>query len=276
MNELEELIEEVFTHFGAAYCHSEVLHRTLCITFAMATFERAEDITGPRIEEKLSLAFSLTLGQVAEKSKELFPCDLQEKLQIAVDKRNYLAHHFWFERCHLMFSQQTLREQRQELIEFREFFNRLDETITKYFKSKFQSLGLTDELIQESFAKLMAGEIEEPFISQRLPKKQERIVRVWDVKVGDKQKTQIFETEDGCLWQLSDVGLGWTRFEKPLSDWSINESLQKYLPAMINPRPPIAEPWTYEFNLAKGVVFWVKRGSREKSYKMGIKKPSKS
>jgi hypothetical protein len=91
------------------------------------------------------------------------------------------------------------------------------------------------------------------------------------VEVNGGLITQIFETEDGELWQLSDVGLGWSRFNKIGSDWKINERIQEHLPAYINPRPPIDSPWNYEFQLAKNVTFFVKRGKREKSYKWGIK-----
>ncbi len=272
----EDLIKEVFTQFGEAYCSSEVLHRGLCYTYALATFDEAEDITRPRIEEKLALAFSLTLGQIVEKTKGLFPSELQERLQVALDKRNYLAHRFWFERNHLMFSEPGLLELRQELLELTDLFGRSDEAITEYFEPKRQSMGITDELIQEWFDRLKAGEPDRPLLSQRLLRKQERVVRVWDVEVGDNLVTQILETEDGCLWQFCDVGLGWTRFVQPAPDWTINERLQRHLPANINPRPAIIKPWNYEFNLAKAAVLWVKQGKRERSYTWGIRTSSKS
>ena len=276
METQEQLVKEVFAQFGAAYYHSEVLHRGLCNIYALATFEKAEDITRPRIEEKLALAFSLTLGQIVEKTKGVFSGGIQRRLEVALDKRNYLAHRFWFERSPLMFSEPDLLGLRQELLELTNLFGELDEAITESLDPRRQAMGLTDDLIQESFDKLIAGEPDEPLISQRLLKKQERIVRVWDVKVGDNLVTQIFETEDGCLWQFCDVGLGWTRLEKPAPEWTINERLQEYLPANINPRPSITEPWNYEFHLAKGAVLWVKRGKRERSYTWGIEAPSKS
>jgi hypothetical protein len=272
----EELIKEVFAHFGAAYYHSDVLHRGLCNAYALMTFKKPEDATRPRIEEKLALAFSLTLGQVIEKAKDLLPVNLQQRLEVALSKRNYLAHHFWFDRSPLMFSEQGLLELREELLEYIDLFSKLDEEITAYFRPKREAFGVTDELIFESLNKLIAGEPDEPLISQRLPKKQERVVRVWDVKVGDNLTAQIFETEDGCLWQFSDIGLGWTRFDKPMLNWTINERIQKYLPANINPRPPITEPWNYAFVLSGGAVLWVKRGKRERSYTWGIKVSSKS
>ena len=265
-----ELIKEVFARFGAAYYHSEVLHRGLCNVYALATFNRAEDIIRPRIEEKLAIAFSLTLGQIVEKTKSLFPMDLQQRLEVALDKRNYLAHHFGFDRSPLMFSEQGLLEMHKELLEFSDLFRELDETITEYIKPKRQAMGITDDLIQKSFDRLIAGEPDEPLISQRLPRKQEHIVRAWDVKVADNMISQVFESEDGFLWQFCDVGLGWTLFEKPAPDWVINKRLHKYLPANINPRPPITEPWNYKFRLTKEAVLWVKRGKRERSYTWGI------
>jgi len=78
------------------------------------------------------------------------------------------------------------------------------------------------------------------------------------------------------LWQLSDVGLGWSKFAKPESHWKVNKKFQKYLPANINPRPLINDSWNYEFQLVKGAVFWVNRGKREKSYTWGIKEPRKT
>jgi hypothetical protein len=276
METQEELIKEVFAQFGAAYYHSEVLHRGLCCVYGLATFDKAEDITRPRIEERMVLAFSLTLGQIVEKTKDLLPSDLQQRLDLALDKRNYLAHRFWYERCTLMFSEQGLRELHQELLELTVLFSDLDEAITEWFRPQCQAMGVTDEVIQASLEKLIAGEPDQPLMSQRSPKKQERMVRVWDVKVGDNGIAQIFETEDGCLWQFCDVGLGWTHFERTAPDWSINEKLQRYLPANINPRPTTTKPWNYEFRLAKGAVLWVKQGKRERSYAWGVKVPSKS
>jgi len=269
----EDLIKETFTWFGAAYYYSEVLYRELCNVYVIATFEKPENVTRPRVEEKLAFAFSLTLGQIIEKIKKFLPNDLQRRLESALDRRNYLAHHFWFERCLLMFSEQSLFQVRQELIELTDMFKTLDEDITKYFLPRYKTFGITDEIMKEAFKKILAGKPIEPLIPQRFPRKQERVVRAWNVKVSNNATTLIFETEDGCFWQLCDVGLGWTYFQTPGSDWQINEKIQKYLPADINPRPPIVEPWNYEFNLSKGTKLWVKRGKRERTYIWGIKAP---
>ncbi|MEP7287327.1 MAG: hypothetical protein ABI947_16345 [Chloroflexota bacterium] len=273
MDNLEDLIKEVYAAFGLAYYHSEVLYRGLCVIYSMMTFENKEDITQPRVEEKLNDIYSLTLGQAKQKVSHLLPTDLQQQLEVALEKRNYLAHHFWFEQCHLMFSEQDLLGLYRELHNLSEMFSSLDESLTEYFKPKFEAFGVNDELVQDSMDKLMKGELDESLISQRKPKKQEHIIRVWDVNTTENLSTQIFESEDGCFWQLCDVGLGWTKFDKSNLDGKINEKIQQYLPANINPRPNCSEPWNYEFTLAKGTTLQIRRGKREKSYFLRIKAP---
>lgn len=276
MDNKSELTKEVFARFGTAYFESEVLHRGLCYVYALAGFDKPESITRPRIDEKLSYSFSLTLGQVIKEAKPLFSDDIQQLLDLALSKRNYLAHHFWFEQNYLMFDEKGLLQLQQELIELTDFFDNVDKTIVEFFRPIREKIGISDEIIKEAYERLLQGEKDKPLISQRMPKKQERVLRVWDVEVTNGLITQIFETDDGNLWQLCDIGLGWTKFEKPESNWNINENIQKHLPANINPRPTRSESWNYEFQLAKGAIFWVKRGKREKSYTWGVKEPLKT
>jgi hypothetical protein len=273
MDKQSELIKEVFTRFGIAYYESEVLHRGLCNIYTLATFDKPENATRPRIDEKLTYAYSLTLGQVIKESKDLFPTEIQEQLNLALSKRNFLAHHFWFKNNYLMFDEQGLLQLQKELIDFTDFFDELDKTISNFFQPIQHRFGITDEMIQEIYEKLLHGDQDEPLISQRTLKKQEHLVKVWDVEVNDSLVTQIFETDDGNFWQLSDVGLGWSRYTKPEFHWKINEKIQRYLPTNINPRPPISESWNYKFQLAKGAVFWVKPGKRQNSYTWGISEP---
>ena len=253
METQEQLVKEVFAQFGAAYYHSEVLHRGLCNIYALATFEKAEDITRPRIEEKLALAFSLTLGQIVEKTKGLFSGGIQQRLEVALDKRNYLAHRFWFERSPLMFSEPDLLGLRQELLELTNLFGELDEAITESLDPRRQAMGLTDELIQESFDKLIAGESDEPLISQRLLKKQERIVRAWDVKVGDNLVTQVFEHG---RWVSLAVLRCWPRkerLEKPAPNGMQRKAARVSTLLTSTLDRPVTEPWNYEFRSCERV-----------------------
>ena len=122
MDEQSELIKEVFARFGTAYYESEVLHRGLCNIYALATFETPESVTRPRIDEKLTYAYSLTLGQVIKESRYSFPADIQYQLDLALSKRNFLAHHFWFEKNHMMLDRQGLITTSKRINRIHRFF----------------------------------------------------------------------------------------------------------------------------------------------------------
>ena len=119
-----ELIKEIYAQFGLAYYESECLHKELCNIFAIGSFTNREDITGPRVEEKMAHAFSLTLGEIVDALKDILPNELFMRLKSAVEKRNFLAHHFWFERAHLMHTSAGLYWMLKELSEFSEVIQR--------------------------------------------------------------------------------------------------------------------------------------------------------
>jgi hypothetical protein len=273
-NIMEEMTKEVYAHFGSAYFFSECVHKGLCNLYALLSFWDKSDITAPRLEEKLKQAYSLTLGQIANKAKPYLPDTLQSDLDKAIEHRNYLAHHFWFERCHLMPSLEGLEELRSELIDLANLFRKLDHDIEDFLQPKFNAYGIDEKLIQLSLNEVMAGKPMDPLPNKRYPKKQERIMRAWNVKGEDGKFTIIFESDDGILWQLCDVGLGWSAYDKPEPGWEIDKKLQKYLPATINPRPQISEPWNYAFQLSAKSVFWIARKKDEPMFRCGIRSNS--
>lgn len=266
-----DLIRELYARYGLAYYNSECLHKELCNTFAVVTFQKTEDVTRPRLEEKLSHAYSLPLGPLVEALREYLPTDLYIELNQIVDMRNFLAHHFWFERAHLMFTESGIIKMLEELDSYSLDFHRLDEKVSTYFGPKNQALGLTEELFQLALNECKGGKPMDPLPEKRKLKKQEQIVKAWECSDSDGTKSLFFQTDDGCLWQLCDVGLGWTHFESIRPEWELHPIINKYLPANINPRPKDANPWNYKFQLAHGASFWVRRGERVRSFKWGIK-----
>jgi hypothetical protein len=152
-------------------------------------------VSRPRFEEILVRSYSLTLGQVAEKLNESVDQGLFDRLTNAVKKRNFLAHHFWFERCHLMYSETGLSELRRELSEMSSLFNNLDSEVTEITFARMKALGISDEKVTNALEVILAGEPMESLPSLRLPKKQERIVRAWDVPMPNGS-TLVFQSED--------------------------------------------------------------------------------
>jgi hypothetical protein len=195
-------------------------------------------------------AFGMTLGQVVEALRPWTCLALQEMLQEAVVRRNFLAHRFWFERCHLAFTEEGVHKLIDDLTEVGAYFAHADRQAHVHFAEQSQRLGVTEEACQAAMVEMIENgkEWQAPSPQRRL-RKQETIVRIWDAPTADRQLTLIFELEDGSLWQLSDTGLGWTRFSTPASDWSQNLLLKPHLPARTNPRPGVPGSWEYDLVL---------------------------
>jgi hypothetical protein len=270
MNTESELdIKNLFALFGATYYHSECLHRGLCNLYVIGTFESKSYITNLRIEEKLAQAFKLTLGQLVQEVYPLVTTEMHQKLKAALEQRNFLAHHFWFDRIHLVYTYSGLAQLTDELDQLLTLFNQLNVEVEAVLKPILNDLGITDKILQESLEDVMAGK-NDPLMNQRSLKKQETIIQVWDMPTTAGGTTLLFETDDHQLWQLCDVGLGWTHHSEPQSDWKVNNKLQPHLPASINPRPKGSTAWNYEFQF-NGAVLWIKSGTLPQTFTWGIR-----
>lgn len=264
----EEEVKEVYARFGLAYYFSEVLHRGLCNYYALAPFELGDDVNKLRIEERLDLAWSTTLGQIVRHVADTeLPQDLVKRLDDAVERRNALAHDFWFENSHKLFSRSGVEELLEELDEAVEIFRTLDEEVEEYSRVKVDSLDVDEQVFQEALENILSGEEPEPLHDQRTLNKQERVVSAYGAPVSGGDLL-VFETEDGELWQLSDVGLAWAPFDEVGSEWTQVESLSPYLPATIDPRPEKKAPFHYSIELANGGALQIEKRGEEKVWRV--------
>lgn len=268
---LDPLIREVLAEFGDAYFHSENLHRELCHAYALLSFDDPSHVTGPRMIEVLESSYATTLGQTIRMLEEHTPVDLFTLLDDALSSRNFLAHRFWFERVQLMYSEEGLHSLITELAGYTSQFYTADQKVMEYFQPMKERFGIKQEIVNSLMKDVIAGKPPDPPFPQRKLMKSERIVQVWLITTA-KGETAIFETDDGLLWQLCDVGLGWSRFNKIGKDWKIHHDLKKYLPTTINPRPKCDKPWQYEFVLKPGILLWVKPGSKNRTFNWGLRK----
>lgn len=274
----DDLVREMYARFGLAYYHSEVLHRGLCIILAFSNIIRWDLMTRPRIEEHLAHAFSLTLGDVIAELDGKIPLEFSARLKDVLEKRNFLAHHFWFDRAHLMFHEDHVKGLIEELEGYSRLFDRMDEDTSSWFKDRRTEIGITDDILQQSMARVLSNQDGPPLpgkdairqVEKKLKGKQ-RLVRVWEFQLPEGGMPLVFELSDGTLWQLCDVGLGWTRFKKTEPHWVEHPAIKPYLPADIIPRSKGVRPWVYEFKLKRGAVLWVQPGRQPQTFRWGIR-----
>lgn len=272
IEEFNELSRDLFANFGMAYFSSECLHRELCNFYVLKFSIESPGMTRPRSEELYVTAESMTLGKIIDELKLKVEPRLADEFDKANLRRNYLAHHFWFKTAPLMFDREGVIQATNELREHQKYFSKLDEEISIISRKMSRSIGVTDKILEDSMSDLISGKSDEIRKPIRNLKKIEKIISVYDVSVTNLGNSFVFESEDGTLWQLCDVGLGWSAYDKKEDNWKPNPQFSFYLPFNINTRPKKFEKWKYEFEIGKGARFWVNKENEKSPFKWGIRK----
>jgi hypothetical protein len=260
-------VREVFAYFGRTYYLAEVLHRGLCNLYVVTQLPETGPVTRYRVEEHMAAAFKMTLGQVWNSVAFRFPPDGQRRVECAVERRNFLAHHFWFERIHLMSSADGRAQMMAELEQDASLFEQADSVVEALDPDQWKRFGLDETYLEAAMAEIAQGMRPTPLHSQRRLRKTETIVSAYEAGCV------FLETEDGTIWQLCDQGLGWCEHSKADPTWPRSSRLAPYLPAILNPRPPNHGAWNYELSLAQGALLIVRPGPDSKKYRWSIRGP---
>lgn len=249
----EEELREVYARFGLAYYFTEVLHASLANIYALAPFSSKDEIYKLRLEERYSLAWSTTLGQLMIKiDADMLPNEIINKFEKLLESRNSIAHGFWFKRIPHMHSLRGIEKLIGELDDVINEFRETNKVVSEIVRNKSAQLGITESELQQSSESVMSGHEMPDLHQQRRLKKNEHVANIYIVEI-DRGKTLVFQTKDRELWQLSEVGLAWSPFDEVKDEWTEIEEIKSYLPATIRPRPQIENPWHYAFQLSENV-----------------------
>jgi hypothetical protein len=96
-------------------------------------------------------------------------------------------------------------------------------------------------------------------------------VKAWDVPTSNGLAL-VLESADGLLWQLCDVGLGWTHFDGPQANWKINEKIQPHLPATVTSRPACSAPWNYDIEMGNNMLLSVWISPKDKMIRRTLRR----
>lgn len=257
-------LREVFARFGRAYYYAEVLSRGLLALCALYQLPKVGPITRPRVEELLSEAFKLTMGQAVKGVCSRFPPEIAKQLNEAVEKRNFLAHHFWYERAHLMTSKEGVREMINELEDLATLFQCMDAKVDCVLRELLTTIGCTEAMIAQGISEVMAGQPIDPLPKARRPSREVVVIGVFQAPslTSPGKHVLVFQTQDGSVWQLCDAGLGWSAYQNIDAGWKRVEKFADVLPARVNPRPPLRGPWHYNIDFGKRATLEVRPGMR--------------
>ncbi len=148
-----EHVKEVYAHFGLSIYLAQVLEHGIVNTFIF--LELIPRTKGKwKVDEfdaYLNGEFEKTLGRLINKLRSLTSIsdDLETTLHSALEKRNWLAHHYFRERSSQFMSEFGRNSMIQELQECQKLFNHADETLGAVLTPLRLKFGVTDSKIDE-------------------------------------------------------------------------------------------------------------------------------
>lgn len=273
-------IREVFAYYGRAMYCGQVLEKAIGVmlssVYAPTSPEqmskyRYDDLRQEHLNSKKTLGVLLSIFRQRAQPQDISA--IEDKLTIALEKRNWLAHSYWWDRA-LEFNTPDGRESMlSELEETTLLFEKITESLEQITSLFLYSKGIDLEAEMESLLK--SGYVP-PLPSTRKLNKQERLVQVYKYhsKLGDKViETPLFELEDHTYWTLCDVGLTYGPTSVDQSSIAALPEIQRLLPCNISPRPKDAANWNYNIELKDGYYIWVTLANQVEgfAFRWGIK-----
>jgi len=242
-DETSDATRDVYAHFGLAYFFAECLFQGLVNILAT----NGVGITRGSVEERMKQFSKCTLGPLVEAAKFTIPSEHHGDLDRALERRNFLAHGFWYQRVHQMTTLSDLAELQRELIADQERFRALSELADAIVSQRLRLAGVSEEEFTAAYEAAQTN-APEPFLDREPPKAKTklRVLRAWVTASGGlvfrDDSAQLWQLgERGLCWYVGDVEAGWN--DAPFSD---------LLPAFVPARPPCSQSWCYSLEFSTG------------------------
>ena len=154
----EHQIKEVYAFYGVAMYYSQCLEKSLCILLSIGC-EDLNYVTRQEYDDALESLTMKTFGQLLRQIKKTIPLKkgLLKDLDRALDKRNWLAHRYFYDSAVDFNSRDGRLFMVLDLGLLGNLFEKVDAQITSLNMKLSQQLGLTEELLEERANALLPG-----------------------------------------------------------------------------------------------------------------------
>lgn len=153
----DEHVKTVYAHFGLAVYLAQVLEHGLANALMCA--ELLPSRAGTPVSRKqweaefdsfMERQFKGTLARLIRSLTRAtpVPANLENLLTEALEKRNFLAHHFFRERAEAFISREGREKMLEELEKAQKLFEVADERLSEVVKPMREKYGLSDERLQ--------------------------------------------------------------------------------------------------------------------------------
>jgi hypothetical protein len=215
---------------------------------------RGTNLTRGAVEQRMAELTRMTLGPLANAAQAELDPKYHDDLKRAVERRNFLAHGFWFERVHEMTSDEGLKRLITELQADQRLFHPLSQLCDGVVIGRLEAAGLTREMWDEA---LQASHSMPPkrLVDRPIPKRGSSLAinEAWLTAAG----SPILVDSTGQLWQPGADGLEWYLAAVEL-DWK-RPKFSRMLPANVIARPKDATSWNYTLEFSSGFKLVVSR-----------------
>jgi len=160
INPKDSQIKEVYARFGLAMYQVQCFERTLAILLATVYGPNPQKITRPQYEKLFGLYFQKTLGNLISQIRESITIsqELEIALSKALKKRNWLTHHYFWERAAAFMKKEGRESMIEELREIADFFEDIDSKLTAIVEEWGRKQGITEQIIQRKMRELKNNE----------------------------------------------------------------------------------------------------------------------
>ena len=156
-------MREVYAYYGLTMYHIQCLERTLAILGATVYNSNADHITREQFDVILETNFKKTLGNLISNIKKSvdLPEDFEKKLADALEKRNFIAHNYFWKRAMKLSHTRGQEEILAELGQLSTYFENMDRELTLVQRKWGYAKGVTDDTIYQVMGDMLLSEIKD-------------------------------------------------------------------------------------------------------------------
>ncbi len=249
MQEQDDILKEIFAYYGGAMYFAQCLEKGIMNIIVLKTIEKG--ITKTRIEELIQEKSALTFGQLKRELKELniFTENELKDIDTFHEKRDFLAHSYWWERTVEFYDPSLQHKLLFELNEYKSSFEELEKVIISKASGFIEQYGIN---MDATLLTMLSEGATTPFEKFRKLSKNETVISIFGYNETDSSQIPIFEFSDNTFWTISEVGL--SQYKSDIADQKkfTIDKINGIMPInQFNPRPKIIAPWNYELDLKK-------------------------
>lgn len=147
---------ETFARYGLAMYHAQCVEKSLAILSSIVFNKEFLPSSHSRREEIQDEVFAKTIGRLLNRLRKqvAVPSNLDRMLSEAHEKRNWLAHDYFWEKAGDLLTTEGREKMIEELAKVSDFFSKVDAHLVGIYEKWAFKIGITREALDERFVKM--------------------------------------------------------------------------------------------------------------------------